>query len=297
MLKPLLNDLYTTLLATEAAVRSGSVPPQTDTANRVRGEAGRLPVPLRGMLESLVNTSASQAAGVTREQHRRPAQCSRRQCLPQRRPGPVSVHPHVQRRCPARRLRATVRGGRLDRRLLPEESGATGRHVEKAVDIQAQRRRNGRGRFGIARGVPVRRRDTGRVLSGRRAHTAISRLDRRRESGSGDQGAHAGRRRAIVEANRGRGRSIEEFHLARAGWQPPKCDCKATPVPHCDSTDPGRCIASSIRRRSRRAQRPSASRRWSISADIPSRSKSWPAACRTRFVCASSRPSAVRDKL
>jgi len=65
-LKPLLNDLYTTLLATEAAVRSGGVPPQTDTANRVRGEAGRLPVPLRGMLESLVNTSSSQAAGVTR---------------------------------------------------------------------------------------------------------------------------------------------------------------------------------------------------------------------------------------
>jgi type VI secretion system protein ImpL len=65
-LKPLLSDLYTTLLATEAAVRSGGVPPQTDTANRVRAEAGRLPVPLRGMLEGLVNTSSSQAAGVTR---------------------------------------------------------------------------------------------------------------------------------------------------------------------------------------------------------------------------------------
>jgi type VI secretion system protein ImpL len=66
VLKPLLNDLYTTLLATEAAVRSGNVPPQTDTANRVRAEAGRLPVPLRGMLEGLVMSSSSQAAGVAR---------------------------------------------------------------------------------------------------------------------------------------------------------------------------------------------------------------------------------------
>ena len=66
VLKPVLNDLYTTLLATEAAVRSGNVPPQTDTATRVRAEAGRLPVPLRGMLESLVSTSSSQVSGVTR---------------------------------------------------------------------------------------------------------------------------------------------------------------------------------------------------------------------------------------
>jgi type VI secretion system protein ImpL len=66
VLKPLLNDLYTTLLATQAAVRSGGAPPPTDTANRVRAEAGRLPLPLRGMLESLVNTSSSQAAGVVR---------------------------------------------------------------------------------------------------------------------------------------------------------------------------------------------------------------------------------------
>jgi type VI secretion system protein ImpL len=66
VLKPLLNDLYTTLLATEAALRSGNLPPQTDTANRVRAEAGRLPVPLRGMLESLVSSSSAQAAGAVR---------------------------------------------------------------------------------------------------------------------------------------------------------------------------------------------------------------------------------------
>jgi type VI secretion system protein ImpL len=66
VLKPLLNDLYTTLLATEAALRSGNLPPQTDTANRVRAEAGRLPVPLRGMLESLVSSSSAQTAGAVR---------------------------------------------------------------------------------------------------------------------------------------------------------------------------------------------------------------------------------------
>ena len=65
-LKQMVGELYSTLLATESALRSGMPPPPGDAATKMRAEAARLPTPLRGMFEGLAATSSSQAAGVAR---------------------------------------------------------------------------------------------------------------------------------------------------------------------------------------------------------------------------------------
>ena len=52
-LRLLLNELYSTLVATEQATRTGMPPPPVDTSAKVRAEAARLPLPLRPMLEGL----------------------------------------------------------------------------------------------------------------------------------------------------------------------------------------------------------------------------------------------------
>ncbi len=65
-LRQMMNELYSTLVATESALRSGMSPPPSDAASKMRAEAARLPVPLRGMFEGLAATSSNQAAGVAR---------------------------------------------------------------------------------------------------------------------------------------------------------------------------------------------------------------------------------------
>jgi type VI secretion system protein ImpL len=65
-LKQMVNELYSTLVAMESAVRSGNPPPQTDVPSKMRAEAARLPVPLRGMMDGLAATSANQVGGVAR---------------------------------------------------------------------------------------------------------------------------------------------------------------------------------------------------------------------------------------
>ena len=65
-LKQMVGELYSTLLATESALRSGLPPPPGDAAAKMRAEAARLPTPLRGMFEGLAATSSSQAAGAAR---------------------------------------------------------------------------------------------------------------------------------------------------------------------------------------------------------------------------------------
>ena len=66
VIKPLLAEAYTSMVATEAAQRSGNMPPPNDTNNKLRAEAARLPIPLRGMIESLATSSSAQVASVTR---------------------------------------------------------------------------------------------------------------------------------------------------------------------------------------------------------------------------------------
>ncbi|BCG04510.1 lipoprotein (plasmid) [Paraburkholderia sp. PGU19] len=54
MLK-LVDDLYTYLSATDAALRSGGMPPPSDVPDKVRAQAGRMPAPFRQMLGDLAD--------------------------------------------------------------------------------------------------------------------------------------------------------------------------------------------------------------------------------------------------
>lgn len=63
----LINELYAFLTATDAALRSGNIPPASDAVTKVQAEAGRLPVPFQGMLKDLSTTVSSKAAAVTRQ--------------------------------------------------------------------------------------------------------------------------------------------------------------------------------------------------------------------------------------
>lgn len=62
----LINDIYVALTATDAALRNGTALPTSDAAIRAKAEAGRLPAPLRNMIEGLSATGEAQAAGVAR---------------------------------------------------------------------------------------------------------------------------------------------------------------------------------------------------------------------------------------
>jgi type VI secretion system protein ImpL len=52
----LFDEVYVYLNAVDAAVKSKSAPPPGDTAGKIKGEAGRLPEPIRSMIESLSQT-------------------------------------------------------------------------------------------------------------------------------------------------------------------------------------------------------------------------------------------------
>ena len=62
----LINELYTLLTATEAAVKGGNTPPPSDVPNKIKAEGSRMPEPVRSMLLNLSGGGASQAMGVTR---------------------------------------------------------------------------------------------------------------------------------------------------------------------------------------------------------------------------------------
>lgn len=62
----LINELYSTLTATDAALRAGNTPPNSDVTNKLKSEAARLPMPLRSMIEGLTTLGANQIASVAR---------------------------------------------------------------------------------------------------------------------------------------------------------------------------------------------------------------------------------------
>lgn len=62
----LMNELYTTLAATDVALKAGNTPPNTDVNNKLRAEAARLPMPLRGMVELLGTVGGNQINTVSR---------------------------------------------------------------------------------------------------------------------------------------------------------------------------------------------------------------------------------------
>jgi len=63
-----LNELYTQLTATDAALRSGNPPPPDATLNKVRADAGRMPSPFRDMLTDLASTTDTTVNRVMRSQ-------------------------------------------------------------------------------------------------------------------------------------------------------------------------------------------------------------------------------------
>lgn len=62
----LINDLYTQLSATEAAIKAATAPPASEIPNKIGAEAGRVPEPIRSLLTSLSASGSNQALGATR---------------------------------------------------------------------------------------------------------------------------------------------------------------------------------------------------------------------------------------
>jgi type VI secretion system protein ImpL len=62
----LINELYTMLIATDAAVKGGNTPPPSDVPNKIKAEGSRMPEPVRSVLLTLSGGGTSQAMGVTR---------------------------------------------------------------------------------------------------------------------------------------------------------------------------------------------------------------------------------------
>ncbi|HEY9269474.1 type VI secretion system membrane subunit TssM [Achromobacter sp.] len=62
----LINELYTYLTAADAALRSGSPAPSSDAVTKLRAEAGRLPGPLRDVLNSLSVNASGEVSDVAR---------------------------------------------------------------------------------------------------------------------------------------------------------------------------------------------------------------------------------------
>ncbi|WP_264293963.1 type VI secretion system membrane subunit TssM [Diaphorobacter aerolatus] len=57
----LFNEVYVYLTAVDTATRSRSAPPPGDVAGKLKSDAGRLPEPVRSMIEGLSSTGAAQA--------------------------------------------------------------------------------------------------------------------------------------------------------------------------------------------------------------------------------------------
>ena len=61
-----LDEYYGTLVATDAALRSGNTPPSQEAAVRLRAEAARLPQPVRGMIDRVAASSSAQTTSMVR---------------------------------------------------------------------------------------------------------------------------------------------------------------------------------------------------------------------------------------
>lgn len=61
-----LDEYYGTLVATDAALRSGTPPPSQEAAVRLRAEAARLPQPVRGMIDRVAASSSAQTTTLVR---------------------------------------------------------------------------------------------------------------------------------------------------------------------------------------------------------------------------------------
>lgn len=62
----LINEVYLLLSATDTAVKGGNPPPPSETPNKVKAEASRLPEPVRSLVATLSATSNAAATGAAR---------------------------------------------------------------------------------------------------------------------------------------------------------------------------------------------------------------------------------------
>jgi type VI secretion system protein ImpL len=62
-----IDALYTYLTAADDALRSGAAPPPSDVADQVRAQAGRLPTPVREMLDDLSNAANGNVASIEQQ--------------------------------------------------------------------------------------------------------------------------------------------------------------------------------------------------------------------------------------
>ncbi|MGH8762690.1 MAG: type VI secretion IcmF C-terminal domain-containing protein, partial [Nitrosospira sp.] len=62
-----INELYTLLMATDAALKGGGAPPPSDVPTKIKADASRMPEPIRSILITLSTGGISQALGATRE--------------------------------------------------------------------------------------------------------------------------------------------------------------------------------------------------------------------------------------
>ena len=62
----LMNEMYTHLVATQAAMNAGSPPPPSDVPNKLKAEAGRMPEPLQSLMTSLAQSTSQQVFDKTR---------------------------------------------------------------------------------------------------------------------------------------------------------------------------------------------------------------------------------------
>jgi type VI secretion system protein ImpL len=61
-----LDEYYGTLMAADAAIRSGNPPPAQDSAVRLRAEAAKLPQPMRSMVDQVAASSSAQTTHLVR---------------------------------------------------------------------------------------------------------------------------------------------------------------------------------------------------------------------------------------
>ena len=189
----LFNEVYVYLTAVDTAVKSRSSPPPGDVAGKLKSDAGRLPEPVRTMVENLSQAGATQARVAERgslSQDLRPVTefCTR---------AIAGRYPFVaeqQARRAARGLRPDVRPRRPDGRVLPEAAGRAGRHQHAALALQAG---GGAGRDHGAghRAVRARRAHQGHLLPRRRPHA---------RDAAGLQAGRDGRRHHAVHPRRRR---------------------------------------------------------------------------------------------
>jgi type VI secretion system protein ImpL len=66
LLSKVLDDFQSGLVAADSALRGGTIPRTQDAENRLRGEAARMPAPVRAVLEALVTQASQQVAGGAR---------------------------------------------------------------------------------------------------------------------------------------------------------------------------------------------------------------------------------------